>query len=779
MPQIIYLDLTQQENARYVKHLITQYPTAKQYACYQSYLINPNAENEQLLSLKQTLMPFRKPPETLKPEKRALNYHYYAVVEDHACGAGAFGCVRPVLGVWKIGHGTATYKVKPSEKKQRFLKSLFFKKPVEMAQEQAIQEGKKSPLNLYLIKQQVIKNAINSFIHEQQITNLIPHMSAPYPLIETEDGVHFLMRKQRGMTLETWITWMEQNPQGLTLIQRLLLCINLYEALETQVHAITLRINAENHAPLIHRDIKPTNIMVRNKYLSLSSKIIDYGLSDYRGYLSATPVGTPLYMDPQLLEQNAAAQESDDLFGIAVICMQIWGDKQRHNIQTWDELRLKNRQMQFKGLFSKMTNCSAEQKIAITSILQHSTHFKREDRWTNRTIINAYLNQLLLAYERLKTNNLALKTRLVALQASLPNYKELTKKARKLLNQEFIAIDCLIAHAEQIDQHKLINTQNSLASIWSEYRDTQLGAVNNTTLPADTPTRLQDKMKRLRTACAWPLPPNANMLHIILADWQVVRRLSALFQQLKFIDTNILTSLYNKAFLKNNPHRTLVELEIELRTLLDNYLKALLPISSFPTSVQQYFLTLCQQTMDLNIVKSQSFRNEFYHALNIANLKILLTQSGQYEPGQLKFLLAQKNSFSWAFDQMYLKYQTQLLHEWQTALQPYLSNTQSTGLLGFLFPANPQHQRRSTALFKELDELFQQYQYSVASLPQAIVWLMNKVIAQENEAHQQGYLGSIGLTSSPFANTLQTLLDDFRQQHHLVDVPNAVLTYTV
>lgn len=770
MPEVIYLDLTQQENAEHIQNLINQTPKIKEFLLTEHYAINHDLSAR----LKQTLIPFQKPPETMKPEKRDGNYRYFAVVATADFGEGSSGLIRQVLGVWKIGHGQAIYKIKAEEKKQRLLKSIFFKKPLEKAVENARQHYAMTPLMVQLVKEEEKRKIIMNLKREQKITGMAPHMSAKYPIIETDDGVHLLIRKQPGLTLETWISWLQQYPQGLTLIQRLLLCINLYETLETQVHRLKIELNTGQQAQLIHRDIKPANIIVNHERLSLTCNIIDYGLSTYKGDMLSNGAGTPLYMEPHQLIHPSKVQETDDLFSLAIICAEIWGDRQRAQIQTMSELENKNKNIQFTGLFLGMNHCSLEQQIAISNILQQCTRFSREKRYSKQEVINAYKSQLLTAYNRLHTIHPYLQARIFALQTQLRTYADLDETARSWLDQEFIAADFLINQTQKLNNQEL-NAGRSLAAIWIEYRATQLSAITTTTLPADTPRGLQEQWSCLCRACVAPVLPNSRMLLAMVADWQVINRLSALFQDLKFIDIKSFDLLYN-SYLDPKNNEPLLEREPLLKRRIHQHLEKVLFFAHLPHQVKNRFEDLCQRALDTQITKTIQFECEFNDARNLAALHVFYAQICPKANKQLNVLLTPEQSFQAVFNEMYHHYQEQIMQKWRADLQPYIKNKHTPGLLTSIFPPSPQRQVTIDNLFKNLKQLFQESK-AIHLLPQQIMTLLTKTISQVEQDHQQGYLGYVGITTSTLADALKELKKDIRPKHTLTEAASSTMKF--
>jgi serine/threonine protein kinase len=754
----IYLDLTQKKNADDVYQLIHQYPETKYFVPNTPFVINRNTPNEKTLILSHMLMYVYKPAATLPPQKINLNYLHFSVIESKPIGIGGFCYIRSVLGVWKISIDQAVYKIK-SEKKKRVLKSILFEPELK----KVIQE--EQPLDIIQARINIINNATRHLLQEAYISRFIPHLSARYPLIKTEDGVHFLLRKQRGNNLRELLIWLERNPQGLTFIQRLLLCIDLYEALGTQVHGIKIEDHTKNRVPIIHRDIKPENVMIKNKGILLSGTIIDYGLSNYKGYQSYVAFGSPIYMEPQLIVRNAPSQKTNDVFGVTMICTEIWGDQRRMGIRTTKQLIKENKNIQFKNLFSGI-DCSELQEEAIRTILYKGTRFNRKERLSREGYVKAYTHQLLSAYTFLKTNNPFLNERLIGLNGFLPYYKKLSKKARSLLDQEFVATDFFISHLKQEPNcMQEFNPQSSLAKFWISYRDAQLSEVINTRIPQDIPNKLLNIIQELKEMATWPFP-NSFILVSICKDWQIVKRLIDLFQNLKFMISYDydLRKTYDEAFdealVANRP---LSEVETNIKQQLHNNLIYVLDTSDLSLQNQNRFLAIFWEALNTEAWKKLNFQKEFISAINLANLNIFYKKVCPYG-GTL--VIEKSQGFKEVYDRMYLNYSKQLWQNCHLALQPFFKNSQVLSL--FSSQGNDSYYRRQLShFFEKLDELLEKYENAIRILPEKIAQLMSNTIENVKKHAQVLKVNPKIEKNNPLIKALQHLLDDFVEQHNL------------
>lgn len=132
-----------------------------------------------------------------------------------------------------------------------------------------------------------------------------PNVVSVFDAGTTDDGHHYIVSEYiRGRTLEARLA------TGLPVA---------VEQARRWVEQLLGALEAVHAAGLLHRDIKPGNVMVRGE----DALLCDFGLSrfiDNQTLLTATGllVGTPLYFSPELL-QGEPSSPGSDLFGLGAL----------------------------------------------------------------------------------------------------------------------------------------------------------------------------------------------------------------------------------------------------------------------------------------------------------------------------------------------------------------------------------------------------------------------------------------------------------------------------
>jgi len=86
---------------------------------------------------------------------------------------------------------------------------------------------------------------------------------------------------------------------------------------------ITKGIEFLHSIGLVHRDLKPPNILILIDSNSWTAKVADYGRTTRSTDAATLPVGTRGYMAPEV-ESKKAFTEQSDIYSLSIIFMQIW-----------------------------------------------------------------------------------------------------------------------------------------------------------------------------------------------------------------------------------------------------------------------------------------------------------------------------------------------------------------------------------------------------------------------------------------------------------------------
>lgn len=133
----------------------------------------------------------------------------------------------------------------------------------------------------------------------------------------TWEGQRFLVTEfVDGHPLSAWIAAVRAKGEPAPIAHALALFDQLCAGMEA-AHAVRIP------GPLVHRDLKPDNVLVRDRVAADAVKIVDFGIAQLggrSGTRTGAMMGTPLYMAPeQAMGNTAAVGPWTDVFALGVI----------------------------------------------------------------------------------------------------------------------------------------------------------------------------------------------------------------------------------------------------------------------------------------------------------------------------------------------------------------------------------------------------------------------------------------------------------------------------
>lgn len=145
-----------------------------------------------------------------------------------------------------------------------------------------------------------------------------PDVVELYDILEDEEAIYFIMEYIEGRTLKEWMAADPQRTREMAITWGIQLC----EVLQ-YLHS--------RNPPVIYRDLKPSNIMVRKNGRIV---LIDFGASCRYLQKDVLPWGTPGYAAPEQLREEAVVDTRTDIYSLGVLLYEMAGgakkDKKKH-----------------------------------------------------------------------------------------------------------------------------------------------------------------------------------------------------------------------------------------------------------------------------------------------------------------------------------------------------------------------------------------------------------------------------------------------------------------
>ncbi|MGL6029472.1 MAG: hypothetical protein ACRC0M_06785 [Legionella sp.] len=543
------------------------------------------------------------------------------------------------------------------------------------------------------------------------------------------------MPESQQLSIKLLNAWLKNYPQGLSFMQRLLLCMDLYKAYgkakSTPLYSIEQK--------LIVRTLDYCNINVTGDGLSLTSSI---EATDRKEQISNK--------EPVPCEETTC--EDDDQLSLALLCAELLGYPHVAGIITRAQL-FYDVPGCFKPeeLLTEFADCNNDvrETLSIILLLTAAKLTKRtsnEPKKVENVSGKSYDIVLLAHCRQLTSSHCALNTKLDTLRIDLDNYYSLNDEQRSLVHQEYIAADFLMQAPEAINTI-YIKPNETLAIIWRDYCQSKLTHVNTQHFEQDTPQNLLSQTNKIKALCTHPMQPNPAMLQFIIEQWAIVVRLSQVFQHLKHYNLAAITSQFN-AVLSPDTHHSLNQIEVLLKSQLQQLFnnQAIEPLTS---SYQQLYDRLCNDNNSL----STCFTNEWLMAQQLMQLYQLCHQTVLDK----NTIPEAQDSFDTSFNELYLCYQNYFIKIINTGLNTY-KEKHSRSQSSRLFQKAPQRADAIMQLFDSLRLIFQNSKDTLYSIRGSVISCVTEIKTAVEHEHKKGLGGALNLTQSELANALSHII---------------------
>ncbi|KTD75112.1 Dot/Icm T4SS effector kinase LegK1 [Legionella waltersii] len=227
-------------------------------------------------------------------------------------------------------------------------------------------------------------NRKNAIIQEYKGLVQAGHLKVKPPLFNQnldECNSFLIMEKAEGQTLES-LLHPDKCSKLLSLQQRIELTIAILQAIQSQIV----------ERKLIHRDIKPGNIIVNFAFSPPKVTIIDFGFIIEEGKQDKLRCGTRAYRSPESFEKNPIYSTKSDSWSAGRVLSYLWGDVYENYYMAKNKDRnyllsiVKNAQLfsepelelylseedkgQIKTIIELMTTVSTDKRISIADALK-------------------------------------------------------------------------------------------------------------------------------------------------------------------------------------------------------------------------------------------------------------------------------------------------------------------------------------------------------------------------------------------------------------------------
>lgn len=296
-----------------------------------------------------------------KTGKNKKQSSYIAVYDPRPLGCGSYGAAYTVIGVWKLSEALPFFKLKTDPAKQQVVKT-----------------------NGLIDLPNTPDTILTSYNKEYTIGKWVPHMGYRYPVTTWENAHFLLMRKQPGVSMDSLINTVKQNPAYFTAPEYLTLIVNLFKMLEEKIHNIVCEGDF-----LVHNDLKPENLIIDG----FDVYPIDFGYAAF-SKVSGRHSGTILYKDFELMMDHnhkfvsptnpesikKTPDRVTDLYSMTRVVDNLLNEQIELKLSHPSQIKQRNIENQRDLPLDQIADLTNEEKNKIRNLLSSLTAFSSQQR---------------------------------------------------------------------------------------------------------------------------------------------------------------------------------------------------------------------------------------------------------------------------------------------------------------------------------------------------------------------------------------------------------------